>query len=365
MVDLAHVSESRTVCDPACGTGNILLGVIRKLKSLGKPNHEIIDAIYGYDIVEESVQVCRSRIMEALPDIPASTVEQHISCCDSLAAVVDRFDIIIMNPPYAKDLHKKFLIWAAGHADAIVSIQPCQFLYKHLKLNKLDMEVQKTTMQFARDIYIMNPNLIWKDHKFGSPVGIFFMLTLDTEHTVQIHDEMTDDTYAVSDINEIYKRHTQLKDYIECMKSWLWEHPDTVTQHRNKNKSDKSYVVELARIRGHISEVNTDIYSNDDFATMVTRGHAPRLNEQDKAKQHYYFKTKQEAENFIDYLKTDFARLCLYVNKFGLHIDSYNMGAIPWLDFTKKWTDDELFGMIGTGNPNLADPTLLPAYYKD
>lgn len=142
------------------------------------------------------------------------------------------------------------------------------------------------------------------------------------------------------------------------------DNPDTIIQHREKNKGTP-YVVELAKIRGHISEVNKDIYSNDDFATMVTRGHLPQTAVSDPNKQHFWFSSEVEAAHFIDYLKTDFARLCLYINKFGLHIDSNNMGLIPWLDFRQKWTDHKLFDLLGIENPNLDDQTLLPPYYKE
>ena len=264
---------------------------------------------------------------------------------------------------YAKDLHKKFLIWATTHADTTVSIQPCQFLYKHSGLNRLDTDVQNAVSQSVNTVYIMNPNLIWKDHKFASPVGIFIASSLKkADATVCIHDEMTDDIY-MDIIDNICKRYKQLSKFRSHLYRYLMDNPDTVILHREENKG-APYVVELAKIRGHISEVNKDIYSNDDFATMVTRSHLPQTTVLDPNKQHFWFDSETEAINFIDYLKTDFARLCLYINKFGLHIDSNNMELIPWLDFRRKWTDYELFNLLGVENPNLEDQTLLPPYYK-
>lgn len=363
MISYADIQPCKRICDPACGTGNILVGVVKYMQEQKFTNHEIASFVYGYDIVEESVQTCRQRLADLLPDIPRDIIDTHIKCCDTLKCITDRFNTIIMNPPYAKDLHKKFLIWAIKHADNVVSIQPCQQLYKHIDLNKLDAELQSVTLQYVKDIYIMNPNLIWSDHKFASPVGIF--VTGDrTQAPLYIHDEMTDDTYPVVAQWDMIKRHKQLGTFIEKLFQYLAQNPDTVIKHRELHKG-APYVVELAKIRGHISEKNKDIYSNDDFATMVTRSHLPRTAVSDPNKQHFWFNSEAEANHFIDYLKTDFARLCLYINKFGLHIDSNNMRFIPWFDFRQRWSDNKLFNLLGIENPNLADPTLLPKYYEE
>ena len=363
MISYVDIQPCERICDPACGTGNILVGIVKYMQEQKFTNHEIASFVYGYDIVEESVQVCRQRIKNLLPDVSEDLINSHIKCCDTLRCITDRFDTVIMNPPYAKDLHKKFLIWATTHADTTVSIQPCQFLYKHSGLNRLDTDVQNVVSQSINTVYIMNPNLIWKDHKFASPVGIFIASSLKkADATVCIHDEMTDDIY-MGTIDNICKRYKQLSKFRSHLYRYLMDNPDTVILHREENKG-APYVVELAKIRGHISEVNKDIYSNDDFATMVTRGHLPQTTVLDPNKQHFWFDSEIEAINFIDYLKTDFARLCLYINKFGLHIDSNNMELIPWLDFRRKWTDYELFNLLGVENPNLEDQTLLPPYYE-
>ena len=175
---------------------------------------------------------------------------------------------------------------------------------------------------------------------------------------------MTDDTYPVMAQWDMIKRHKQLGTFVEKLFQYLAQNPDTVIKHRELHNG-APYVVELAKIRGHISEKNKDIYSNDDFATMVTRSHLPRTAVSDPDKQHFWFNSEAEANHFIDYLKTDFARLCLYINKFGLHIDSNNMRFIPWFDFRQRWFDNKLFNLLGIENPNLADPTLLPKYYEE
>lgn len=363
LLDLTDVAvKGNTICDPACGTGNILVGVIERLKKAQFTDNEIADAIYGYDIVEDSIEVCKDRIYELLPNLSdPSIIDEHIKCYDTLATEdTNKYSIILMNPPYAKDLHKKFLLWAWKHAIIVISIQPCQFLYKHSKLSNLDRELLTDARKYVDEIYIMNPNLIWKDHKFASPVAIFNSVAeeaITTGNLIKVYDEMTDDYYEVDNLGDITKQYNKLKDFNNSLNFFLCLSPDTLPSHEGLDP-EKPWVVEIAKIRGHISEVNKDIYDNDDFATVVMRNHKPSYGLTESTKQCFSFRTEEEANNFIEYLKTDFARLCLYKNKHGLHLDSSNMSSIPWLNFKKKWTDDELFTLIQTSNPGI-----IPRYY--
>ena len=54
------------------------------------------------------------------------------------------------------------------------------------------------------------------------------------------------------------------------------------------------------------------------------------------------FKTKNEADNFLGYLRTKFARKLLQFLKLNQHIDRGEMQLIPWLDFSQKWDDEKL-----------------------
>ena len=55
------------------------------------------------------------------------------------------------------------------------------------------------------------------------------------------------------------------------------------------------------------------------------------------------FKTKAEAENLIAYLKTDFARYFVGLRKITQHLPADRWAWVPYVDTSKKWTDDELF----------------------
>lgn len=57
------------------------------------------------------------------------------------------------------------------------------------------------------------------------------------------------------------------------------------------------------------------------------------------------FKTKElvEAQHFIEYIKTRFARFLAYVTLAGTSMSNRNYMFIPLLDFSKQWADAELY----------------------
>ena len=57
----------------------------------------------------------------------------------------------------------------------------------------------------------------------------------------------------------------------------------------------------------------------------------------------FCFSQKNYAENFLNFLKTDFVRFCLSIYKNNSQLDRGELEIIPWLDFTKEWNDKNLY----------------------
>lgn len=54
-------------------------------------------------------------------------------------------------------------------------------------------------------------------------------------------------------------------------------------------------------------------------------------------------KDKTEAENTYNYLRTKFVRFLILQTLVGMNISISNFIFVPWLDFSKSWSDDELY----------------------
>lgn len=55
------------------------------------------------------------------------------------------------------------------------------------------------------------------------------------------------------------------------------------------------------------------------------------------------FTTKKEAENFVSYLQTDFARYMVGLRKITQDLPPDRWNWVPYMDMSKTWTDEELF----------------------
>ena len=117
---------------------------------------------------------------------------------------------------------------------------------------------------------------------------------------------------------------------------------------------------------GHL---NPDGTKSNDFYTFLGKKSIfinPQKFEdvKDKLKIFYVFDTKEEAQHFIDYTKTDFARSIMYMNKLSkesIIFDQY----VPWQDFTQYWDDEKLFKKYNiTIEEQKAIKEVLPDYYN-
>lgn len=85
--------NTRTICDPCCGTGNFLL-------TLGEKGIDYSN-IYGQDIDPTSVHLTRINIALMEPGLSAAELRQRIIVGDTFFDTFERkFDVILGNPPW-------------------------------------------------------------------------------------------------------------------------------------------------------------------------------------------------------------------------------------------------------------------------
>ena len=84
--DFAFTDENKTFCDPACGDGNFLIEILlRKLKN-GHNIHKALSTIYGVDIMDDNVELCKSNLLKIVGDNEENRkiVYNNIVCYNSL-----------------------------------------------------------------------------------------------------------------------------------------------------------------------------------------------------------------------------------------------------------------------------------------
>ena len=92
----------KTYLDPSCGDGAFLVEVLERKINNGIDYEQALSTIYGVDILEDNVELCRKRLLGKNRHLE-HIVEKNIVCADALRYHY-RFD---GSDPYktAKDLH--------------------------------------------------------------------------------------------------------------------------------------------------------------------------------------------------------------------------------------------------------------------
>lgn len=95
---LVHVNTEQplVICDPAIGDGELLIAILGHLP-IKTPVHLI-----GFDTNAESIEICRSRLLDVRPDAKLSLFNQDFLTADLRELSVPLFDIAIANPPYVR-----------------------------------------------------------------------------------------------------------------------------------------------------------------------------------------------------------------------------------------------------------------------
>jgi SAM-dependent methyltransferase len=77
---------TKTFLDPACGTGNFLVAVVRRKIAGGSTPLQALSTTYGIDIMEDNVEECRERLLQAAnsPAGGEKWVARNIRCADAL-----------------------------------------------------------------------------------------------------------------------------------------------------------------------------------------------------------------------------------------------------------------------------------------
>jgi len=75
--------SNKTFLDPSCGDGQFLGEVLIRKMEHGSTFEQALSTIYGVDLMEDNVELCRERLLCGREDL-RHIVEQNIVCADGL-----------------------------------------------------------------------------------------------------------------------------------------------------------------------------------------------------------------------------------------------------------------------------------------
>ena len=122
--------------------------------------------------------------------------------------------------------------------------------------------------------------------------------------------------------------------------------------HKNPNKK---FECGISGIRGHQFERYPGDKTYDFFTFIQKTDESMHTGTSTRYFLKFLFDTEIEATNFKDYLKTKMARFCLSIYKINQHIDSGELGSVPYLPtYTRSWSNEDVAKEIGLTEEELA-----------
>ena len=310
---------------PTGMTGNVLIMSIGNLDCLGKMMS--LNKGAKYIVIENSrIIKCLSKLFDRALDIEAIE-NDGLDLYNIIKELDMKFDCIIMNPPYQRNLHLKILAEAIKHLkdDGI-----CVCLHPSKWIHRFDYWKTKATIPI-------------KDAKFLSDIETRTLFDAAIGSQLMI-------TVAAKNGNLDYKKYSRflpwVKEKIIDKTKWLFNNPKCPGRTTNPNEK---FILNLPIVHGHIGCTDmTELTSkNYSVALKSTFGKRPQdINS-------FAFNSEEERKNFYDSLFTKFYKFLIVICRDGQTAGSCYY-AIPWLGdvinprtslkgYEGEWTDEDLY----------------------
>jgi len=250
---------------------------------------------------------------------------------------VDNFNYVIGNPPFNQMIDMTFVQNFYHISDFVLFVHPSTWLIDEKGKQKKFNDTKNLIKDHLDSIELFNGNKVFGIQLFV-PCVITYINKKKESNGIKCVDKINntelvyDNIFQInkfSDVN-VYPRLKSKIQNISKVENFL----------KYKNKESGDFFVNTSQIRGHVDLKSDTNMLIDDFYTIITKDTLTS----DKKNKHMFFsfKSKLESDNFIKFLKTDFCRFCLSIYKNNSQLDRGEMEIIPWLDFSKEWTDKNL-----------------------
>jgi site-specific DNA-methyltransferase (adenine-specific) len=155
-------------------------------------------------------------------------------------------------------------------------------------------------------------------------------------------DDKINKVYTLYESIESVNKFSDIKIYPQLKRKIQTLTTDNLLKHIN---SDGKYFINVPQIRGDVKDRDKkDIGMDskmlaDTFYSILSK----KVEIENNPKQQSFsFNTEEEASNFLNYLKTNFARFCISIYKNNQNQHRGELEIVPWLDFSQEWTDEKL-----------------------
>lgn len=267
-----------------------------------------------------------------------------------LAGANGKFSVTLMNPPYDKNLHLKFLEKVIQISDEVVSIQPIRWLQDPLAGDKKNSDYLKYEDSISKHITDLE-EIKQKDAK-----NLFSIQLLQPLGIFTIKSNTTSNYYI-----DYFKNGVFEKIKIKILKENNIKYNNIVSYSDNLG----GYYVCLNRMAPPMKYGKPMFYALKQIG-VLTDEHSYRTAKQTlkgavrgdvEKTECAVFKTRKEAQNCYDAFSTTFAKYVCSISVVDVHV---HQKYLPWMkDYKEPWTNKrfcDYFNISGYISDNKAEP---------
>ena len=292
------------------------------------------------------------------------------------------WDLTFSNPNWNDNADLKILSSIYEITEEMVIVQPAAWLLDLKDKFPPYIYTKKLLAKTLKTALVFNGNPVFGIDKEYPCIIIYSDKGKDSEAPIDIN--YFERTFMVDDINDITvfgpEWFTVVKSFMTKIQKYVSEHGSVLDHKVMKINEDKFYcyldpIIGDVAYRGNQKPELGLFYKQykSNFYTVIQKDsdtHKKIKNPDLKASNTntpglvFEFATEIERDNFIFYLKSYFARFCLSLLKTKAIIVRGEMSLIPWIDFTKEWTDERLFEYFDVNKETQEYiKTFLPDHY--
>lgn len=335
--------------------GEFVLQILERYEANGFTREEILPYIYVAESSGLNAELIKKRVGVYTDHVLVYNSPEELQA--QLKDLSMKFDCVVGNPPYNRNLHLDMLRVAYDNLTEdgqLVFVHPAIWLYaqKPGKTRKTSDEIKTLIGNHFKYFEVINGNKAFNIRLFG-PCVITHVDKTKTDVKVIVQNNLTNRTQEFDnslDINPFFDNPT----VFNSLRDKIWKHCEKVDNVQNHLMTkDGSYFLNLENIIGDANKEDDNVCVANCFYDFMYVGNKVITDQPVKTKggikQHIAFKTKIEAERALKYLgTTKLAKFTLMVVKVGQHISSGRPCRFtPWFDFTKTWTDQAYYEALG------------------
>ena len=269
---------------------------------------------------------------------------------DIMAQMNQAPDITFTNPPYTGSLDLKILLALKKRLKKLVCVHPATWLVDNKGTKNLFKEFRDTFDRHTSDLEVFNGNPVFT-------VSLYVPCVITTADMNATYKTKKVNWFGVDWKIDSFKTvtiHGQdwdplVKDFQDKVSKYCSKHGNILENLISVSDVSKKYQVQLPAVRGHEDYDYNNMVKND-FYTLIQKNSSDNkgMRNMDAAgKTVLQIGSRKEQDSLLGYLQSDFARLCFSLLKTGQNVMRGETALIPWMDFTRSWTDDELFSELG------------------